>query len=149
VTLPDGWEPIDSPSLGSFALPGAEALFALAHASHDGSNVSLIRYPLPVRASLDDVEREAWSMYEAMASDLKVESREVTNVDGLRAIRRVHSEPSDISPEGRAYILQYFAVSGRTLFIFTGWTPSSEALARHKDDIETIVASIDLASFAE
>jgi hypothetical protein len=144
LTYPGDWKDLSQEVCEEFGQdPLTECLLGIAHPSGDGTSLNLLRFAgLGLELDLEWADDLLWAPFEASTSDLQVESRESTEYGGEPAVRRVFSLPSSESPSGRAHILQVFVVKGEVVYIFTGWTPSAEAMAEHRPSMEEIITSI-------
>jgi hypothetical protein len=142
LTYPSGWQSIDIGQQAFCGQPGVECLFGISHPTGDGTNINLIRFALEQEATVEEIDQALWAQFEAGTPDVTLESREVIEIRGQPATRRIFNVPSPSTPSGRAHVLQIYIVKGRALYQFTGWTPGPDALTQHQAEIEEIITNI-------
>jgi len=139
LTYPSSWRTIGPNQMRK--QPGFELLFA-AHSPDDGTSVNLIHTTLEHETTAERVDQEEWIGFLLNNPDAILSSREIIEVGGQSAVRRIFSVPVPNTPSGRAHILQIYIVRDHVFYLFTGWAPSADTMEQHRPEIESIVASI-------
>jgi hypothetical protein len=142
LTYPGSWTDLSQETCEQISQPelGLECLLAIGHPSRDGTNINLVRFGLGFELTPEFADELMWASFESSTSDVDLESRDIVEIGGQQAVRRVFSVPSSEASDGRAHILLVYLVNGPSVYQFTGWTPSADALSQHRSEIEEIIA---------
>lgn len=144
LAYPDGWQKVDISQLLDYCKqPGVECLFAIRHTSGDHTNINLMRLTLQRKASVEEIDLEAWKAYESSTPDVSLESREIIEIGGQSAIRRIFTAPVQSFTGGRGYIMQVYIVKELSLYEITSAAPNAEVFKQHRTEIDEIIASIN------
>jgi hypothetical protein len=144
VTLkyPGSWQPIDATKSSTCSQPGLECIVAIGTPA-DGTNLNLIRADAAGLA-LDTIDQQAWAQLSA-TPDIQLTSREAKQIAGQSAIERVYNQPSAAAPGGRAYVMQVYMIVNGKFYSFTGFATSSDAFAKHQQEIGDMIGSVQFA----
>lgn len=146
LTYPNGWETIDAFAEQDLCKqPGVECILAIVHPSRDGTNINLIRVALDEETTVDENDQAEWAYFESVTPDVNLESRDIIEIGGQPAIRRVFSAPSSDVPSGRVHVLQVYIVKGLTVYTFTGVAQSADTLTQHRAEIEEIIIGMQFS----
>ncbi len=141
LTYPGAWKVLDMSQQDVCKQRGVECLIQIGSPS-DGTNINLVRFTLDQEASVEEVDQALWAQFESGAPDVALESREAMEVGGQPAVRRIFNMPSQQVPSERAHLLQIFIVKELSLYQFTVFAPSADALTQHLAEIEEITKSL-------
>jgi hypothetical protein len=115
LTYPGDWQTLDINEQEDCKQPNVECLLLqIGHPSGDGTNINVWRFALRREATVDEADQESWAGVEATIPDVNLVSREMIEVGGQPAVRRVFNMPSSRAAEGRAHYIQTYVVKGRT-----------------------------------
>ena len=145
LTYPGGWEEVDAGQDWCNKQPGSECILAILHPSGDGTNIVLIRFALEEETTLEAYDQASWAGIESEIPDVNLESRDIIEIGGQPAIRRVFSLSTPDMPSGRGHFLQVILVKGLAAYYFMGTTISADTSTQYRAEIEEIITSIQFS----
>jgi hypothetical protein len=137
ITYPATWVSGDLDQIAFCQQGSIKCLVQLFHSSHDGGNLILVRERLAAGLSVDSVEAEAWRNAARQVPTATSASRELIEIDGLPAVRRV---VNSTDPEAFVHI-QISVISGTSYYVLTASAPAEE-FAQHQPDFDYIIRSM-------
>ncbi len=121
LTYPGDWEQVDVTGQDFCKQPGVEWILAIIHPSGDGTNINLVRLTPEGETTLEAYDQASWAQFESETPDVNLESRDIIEIGGQPAIRRVFSMPaSNIHSELGQFLQVYIYERARSLSICGG-----------------------------
>lgn len=141
LTYPVGWQIIDKSQKEACQVSGSECLLTIGHPSNDGTNINLVRIGLPSEVDVDTLDTEFWANLKLLYPDAISETRELIEIDGQPASKRIFTLPGR-PPGERGPFLYVYIVRGIEVYRFSAYSPNDELFRQHQAELEEIVTSI-------
>lgn len=122
-----------------------ECSFAITLPESGNTHIHLLRADMPSASSIDEIDEELWEMLETPSSGITTISREIVEIDGKRAIKRIFTRPSPQIPDGKANILMIYFLHNESFYQFNGWANGSENFEQYSAEMEDVMSNIQFS----
>lgn len=144
LAYPANWQPIEVEEPAICQESDFDCLLHLAPLGSDGSNLNMMHYNVAPDISFEEFESLSWNAFSVQHPGTAFDSREMIEVAGRPAVRRIFQMPIEGVMAGEAHLQNVLILDGSMVYEFTLWTPSAESLDKYGQDLDDILASLKL-----